>query len=109
MLRSTRPMPMCSLTKKISTMIQGVAGCPVRIVYLLRVKARHLYPLMEPTINVRGTILQDQDGHRKRCPRLVGREFLHNNLLPTITYKSTRYTKSPPSVQSIKRPHYVPH
>src|SRR5260370_41217338 len=92
-LMFTRQMTMCSLTKKISILIQGVAGCPAHVVYLLQVKARHLYLLMEPTINARGTILQDQDDHRKRCPRLVGKVCLHNNLLPTIAYKSTRYTK----------------
>src|SRR5260370_1196901 len=48
MLRSTRPMPMCSLTKKISIMIQGVAGCPVRVDHGREQVVVQAYPSHEP-------------------------------------------------------------
>jgi len=93
MLRSMRPMLMYLLTKKSTTMSQGAADRLERVVYLLRVRARRLLPLMGGTINVQRIILKGIDDHHRCYPRLVGRELPHDNLLPIVARSSTRYMK----------------
>src|SRR5260370_12256501 len=91
--RSMRRMLMCLLTKKSTAMSQGAADRLERIVYLLRVRARRLLPLMGCTINVQRIILKGIDDHHRCYPRLVGRELPHDNLLPIVARPSPRYMK----------------